>query len=137
MSALPAATAAATARWVCSSRPYPVDRGGVDAPGGQLLVEQHPGAGAALPVDVTQLGPLEVVDPGEPERVAGRDDEALVAVHQPDHREVRARAEQPVQVRQRVLAGRRVQQVRAGQVAEPVPERDQAAERADVGRTPG
>ena len=94
-----------------------VDR--VEPVPGELVVEQHPGAGAALPVDVAHAGPGQVVDAGEPERVARRDDQPLLPVHQPDHR-ARAGAEHPVEVRQRVLAGGRVQQVRAGEVAQPV-----------------
>ena len=46
-------------------------------------------------------------------------------------------AEDPVQVRQRVLAGGRVEQVRAGQVAQPVAQRDQPAQRPDVRRRQG
>ncbi len=46
-------------------------------------------------------------------------------------------AEDPVQVRQRVLAGGRVEQVRAGQVAQPVAQRDQSAQRPDVRRRQG
>ena len=47
------------------------------------------------------------------------------------------RAEDPVQVRQRVLAGGRVEQMRAGQVAQPVAQRDQPAQRPHVRRRQG
>ena len=43
-------------------------------------------------------------------------------------------APRSIQIRQRVLAGGRVEQVRAGQVAQPVAQRDQPAERPDVRR---
>jgi hypothetical protein len=66
----------------------------------------------------------------------GRDHQALVAVHQPDHRHV-ADAGNPVQVGHRVLADGRVQQMRAGQVAEPVAQSHQPAEGADVRRGQG
>ena len=110
------------------------DRGRVDAQPAQLVVEQYPGAGAALPVDVAQAGTGEVGDAGQPQRVAGGDQKTLVAVHQPDHGQLGVRAEDPVQVRQRVLAGGRVEQMRAGQVAQPVAQRDQPAQRPDVRR---
>ena len=110
------------------------DGGRVDSPSGQLLVEQHPRPGAALPVDVPQPGSGEVVDPGQSERVARRDDQALLAVHEPDDGDLVLGREQPVQVRQRVLAGHRVEQVGAGDVTQPVPQSDQPAERADVRR---
>ncbi len=65
----------------------------VDAEAGQLMVEQGPGAGAALAVDVAQVGFGEVVDAGQAERVAGGDDEALVSVDEPDHGDVGVRPE--------------------------------------------
>ncbi len=61
--------------------------------------------------------------PVEPERVAGRDDQPLLAVHEPDDRDVAA-GEHAVDVGQRVLAGLGVEQMRAGEVAEPVAQRD-------------
>ena len=48
-----------------------------------------------------------------------------------------ASAEDPVQVRQRVLAGGGVEQVRARQVAQAVAQRDQATQRPDVRRRQG
>lgn len=54
-------------------------------PAAQLLVQQHAGAGAALAIDVAQPGTAQVSSAVEP-RVGGhRDQEAVVAVHQPDH----------------------------------------------------
>ena len=113
------------------------DGGRVDAQPAQLVVEQHPGAGAALAVDVAQAGTGEVGDAGQPQRVAGGDQKTLVAVHQPDHGQLGIRAEDPVQVRKRVLAGSRVEQMRAGQVAQPVAQRDQPAQRPHVRRRQG
>ena len=51
----------------------------------QRVVEQHPGAGAALAVDVAQLGAREVGEAGQSQRVAGCDQQTLVAVDQPHH----------------------------------------------------
>ena len=98
------------------------------------VVEQHPGAGAALPVHVPHARPGEVFDAAEPERVTRRHHQPLLPVHQPHDRDVRGgRAEHAVHVRQRVLPRGDVEQVRSGDVAQPVAQRDQPAERADVG----
>ena len=78
-SARPAATAAATARWVSPRGGSRRQLRGVEGPAGQLVVEQHPGAGSALPVDVTHAGPGQVLDAGQAERVAGGHDQALLA----------------------------------------------------------
>jgi hypothetical protein len=77
---------------------------------GQFMVEQRPGSRAALPVDVSQPGAGQVVDSGQPQRIASRDKQALVAVDQPDHRDISA-VEQPVDVRQRVLTGGGIEQM--------------------------
>jgi hypothetical protein len=118
------------------------DRVRCDTALAQQVVEQHPGARTALAVDVADAGVGEVLDPAEAEGVAGSDEQPLLAVHEADHgyvaracrvRACRAGAEHAVQVGQRVLAGRRVEQVRAGEVAQAVPHRYQAAEGPDVG----
>ena len=69
--------------------------------------------------------------PARPSGLPGRDDQALLAVDEADDRDV-ALAEDAVDVGQRVLAGLGVEQVRAGEVAEAVAQRDEPAERADV-----
>ena len=76
-------------------------------------------ARAALTVDVAHVGPGYVLDRVDRERVPGRDDQALRAVHEPDDRDL-ALSEDAIDVRQRVLAGLGVEQVRAREVAEPV-----------------
>ena len=80
-------------------------------------------------------GPARSSSPAMPSGIPGGDHQPLRPLHQPHHRHVGGRrAEHPVHVRQRVLAGSRVEQVRPGDVAQPVAQRDQAAEGPDVGR---
>jgi hypothetical protein len=98
----------------------------------ELVVEQDAGPGAALAVHVAQSGAREVVDPGQPQRVAGRDDQALVAVQESDHSDV-SPSQHSIDVGQRVLPAGRVEQMRAGQVAEAVAEGDEPAKRPYVG----
>ena len=99
----------------------------------ELGVQQHPRAGAPLPVHVADGPAGEVRDVGQAEGVARRDEQALLAPDQPDDADPTA-LQQPVDVRQGVVARLRVEQVRAGEVAQPVPQGHQAAERAHVGR---
>ena len=106
----PAARAAATARWVGSSLGIAVHVGGGDAEPGQFMVEQHPGARSALPVDITHPGLGQVAHAAQPQRVAGRDDQPLVPVHQPHHGDLRV-TEDPPDVGHRVFAGGRIEQV--------------------------
>ena len=82
---------------------------GLDPTLGELVVEQHAGARATLTVHA-KPGPDEVLDPGQPQRVAGRNDKALVPVREPHHRRVVA-GQQALDIRERVLARRGVQQV--------------------------
>ncbi len=134
-SARPAAIAAATARWVGSSRGVALDGARVYPELPELVVEQNAGAGATLPVDVPQARPGQVMDPADAKRVARRDKQPLVAVDQPDDGHLRGGgAEHLVHVGHGVLPARRVEQVRSGDVAEPVAQRHEAAEGADVGR---
>ena len=87
--------------------------------------------GSALTVDVAHAGPGEVLDAREAERIAAGHDEALLAMDQADDRDV-ALAEHAVDVGQRVLAAGGIEEMRAGDVAQAVAQRDEAAERSDV-----
>ena len=69
--------------------------------------------------------------PAEAERVAAGDDESLLAMDEADDRDV-ALAEHAVDVGQGVLAAGGVEEMRAGDVAQAVAQRDEAAERSDV-----
>src|ERR1022692_1566897 len=109
-----------------------VDGIGADPLQAQLVVEEHAGACPSLAVDVADTGPGQILDAGQAERVAGRDDQSLIPVREPDDGDG-ALAEHAVEVGQRVLAGGRVQQVGAGQVTQPVAQRYQAPEGADIG----
>jgi hypothetical protein len=97
----------------------------------ELVVEQDPGPGAALPVDVAHAGAGEVVDAREAQRIAAGDDEALLAMDQA-HDGYLPLAEHPVDVGQGVLPAGRVEQMRAGDVAQAVAQRHETAEGPDV-----
>src|SRR5699024_4418013 len=99
----------------------------------QLLVEQHPGARTALSVDVAQAAGRQVSEPGDTTWVAGRHQQHLVAVHEAHDGQLSV-GHHLVEVRQRVFPGGRVKQVRTGNMTQPVAQRDQSTERADVGR---
>src|SRR4029079_19446781 len=112
----------------------PGDPGGVETTSVELVIGQHTRAGAALAVDVAQVGPSQVVDAGDPQGVAGRHHQPLIAVHQSDHGDVATVAEQPVDIWKRVLPRVRVEEVGPGDVTQPVTQGHQASKRTDVGR---
>ena len=87
------------------------DLRGIETTSTELVIEEHAGAGATLPVDVAQFGTGQVFDARYPRRVAAPDDQTLIAVHEPDHSDLGTVAEQPVDVREGVLAGVGVEQV--------------------------
>ena len=94
----------------------------------ELVVEQHARAGTALAVDVAHA--RQVLEPGEPVRVAGGDDQPLLAVHEPDDVDLAPR-HHALDPRQRVLALSGSSRWQPREMAEAVAERDQPAERTD------
>ena len=60
------------------------DRVRVESGARELVVEQNAGPCAALAVDVAQPRAGEVGDVGEAEGIAGRDQQPLLAVNEPD-----------------------------------------------------
>ena len=116
-SARPAATAAATARWVGFLAFVAVDGRRGDAGAAQLVVEQDAGARPALAVDVAHA--RQVGEAFDAERVAGGDDQTLLTMDEPDHLD-RPPGHHALDPRQRVVAAVGVEQVAAREVAEAV-----------------
>ena len=102
-----------------------------DAGLGELVVEEDPGARAALAVNEQDIRTGQVADAFDLFRITRRHHEPLPPVHERDEGDRRLREIAP-DVRAIVIAGSGVEEVRTGEVRRPSLQGEQTAEAADV-----